>query len=165
MNDAECAQVFVSTDSFGSRWAPPMHFTSMWQFPMPTTDASNTAPPSLGSFWAEAVAKRVTQPLVRSTQPLALPLPACPCPPGCLLQLLNCQGWSMARRYDSRTTTFSPEGRLYQASCSSEFGARVWESKSPGRICHGSYQLSGFDRRRPCRGRRVSSLPATRDSP
>lgn len=24
---------------------------------------------------------------------------------------------TMARRYDSRTTTFSPEGRLYQASC------------------------------------------------
>ncbi len=32
----------------------------------------------------------------------------------CLLIMFSCNSDAQARRYDSRTTTFSPEGRLYQ---------------------------------------------------
>ena len=156
MNDTEGERTYLSA-------LPPssagvlcrVFFTHQyWQFPVLISDASNVVPPSLGSFWAEAVAKRVTQPLVRTTPCTAL---------GSAIARLSvshpavsCYSFSIAKvgPWLAATIRELPPFRLRAAYIRHLAVAvnpgREPENKLAGRICHGSYQLSGFDRWRPC---------------
>jgi len=67
----------------------------------------------------------------------------------------------MARRYDSRTTIFSPEGRLYQVEYAMEAisnaGAALGVLASDGVVLAAEKRITSKVRRK--RGRRVLSLP------